>query len=248
MTLASAVPRVSWKWYACRPTGIPASIGQLDELRHLGRNADADRVTETDLVDAERHEPDGDPDRVARIDPARVWAAERGRHIRAPPPAVLVSPREDGRERRKGRIDGHADVVLGEGIGRRGEHGDRVDPGRFGARETPLVRHQHREADPMPVRQAGDELVGVGELRDGLRRDERGRLDLAQAGVGQELDEPKLRPGRDRDRLVLQPIAWADLVDPDAAVAGPRLHRPTIRRGADPSPARAARSRPRCAG
>ena len=63
-TLASAVPRVSWKWYATARSGCPAArLG--DEVVDLVRHADADRVAEADLVDAEVEQPQPDLDRPA---------------------------------------------------------------------------------------------------------------------------------------------------------------------------------------
>src|SRR5262249_33184985 len=61
------------------------------------------------------------------------------------------------------------------------------------------------------------DLGGVGELRDPLRVHERADLDVGQPGVAERVDEGDLRVGRDHARLVLQPVARADLVDRDLA-------------------------------
>jgi hypothetical protein len=55
-TLASAVPRVSWKWTAERRPGDPVAQAAHD-VRHLRRDRDADRVADRKLVAAERRQP-----------------------------------------------------------------------------------------------------------------------------------------------------------------------------------------------
>ena len=88
------------------------------------------------------------------------------------------------------------------------------------------------------------QLVRVGELRDRARGDEGRRLDLAQAGVGEQLDEPGLgrRSGsaspRSGGRRAARPRR-SGRARPRVG-AGRRL-----RPAADPSPARSGRSRPR---
>ena len=65
--------------------------------------------------------------------------------------------------------------------------------------------------------QQGHQRVGIGELGDGARGHEARRLDLTQTGRDEERDEPRLRLGRDGRGLVLEAVAGAHLVDPDAA-------------------------------
>ena len=65
--------------------------------------------------------------------------------------------------------------------------------------------------------QAGHDRFGIRELRDRSGRDEARRLDLAHAGVGQQLDEVELVIGPNDGGLGLQAVARADLVDPDLA-------------------------------
>ncbi len=223
----------------------PGRFGQPDQFRDLVRHADPDRVAEADLVGAELAQSPGDVHDPRRLDATRVRAPERGRHVRAPPPAELAGALEDRREDVERLVDGHPDVVLRERVARGGEHRDRIDPGVLGAGETALVRHEDRESNARGSREPLHQLVGVRELRDRLGRDERRRLDLLEAGVDQQLDEAQLGVDRDRDRLVLEAVARPDLVDPDAALAGSRRHQLAIRRAAGPSPARSGRSRSR---
>jgi hypothetical protein len=121
---------------------------------------------------------------------------------------------------------------MGEGVGGRGEDGEGRRAGGLSARHAPLVGDEHGVDDAGRRRQRGEQLVGVGELRDRLRGDEARRLDLAQARRHQPLDEAALGRERDRGRLVLQAVPWPDLVDPDAVSQVARgsderrIHRP----------------------
>ena len=165
-TLASAVPRVSWKWYACRSSGMPAAVGERHELGDLVRDADPDRVAEADLVDTELDEPFRDRDRGGGLDATGIRAAEGCRDVGPPPPAELGRTGEDRSERSERRIHGHPDVVLGERVRGCREHGDRVDSGNFGARHAPLVRDEDREADAASSGERRHQLVRIGQLGD----------------------------------------------------------------------------------
>ena len=163
---------MSWKWYACRSTAIPAASASADELGDLVRDADADRVTEADLVGAELDQPARDVDGGLGRHAPRVRTAERGRDVGASPPPEVARPGKDRRESRQRRIDGHPDVPLGEGVGRRGEDRDRVHADCLGARHPAFVRYQDRITDARPAPQVGEQGIRIGELRDRPRRDE----------------------------------------------------------------------------
>jgi hypothetical protein len=81
--------------------GDAVVLGELDQLAHLVRDADADRVAEADLVDPELQEVAGDLDDARRVDGAGVGTAEGCRDVGAPPPAELARPGEDGGKRRE---------------------------------------------------------------------------------------------------------------------------------------------------
>ncbi len=194
----------------------PGVRGPGDDRADLRRDADADRVAEADLVEPEGQEADGDVDRPLRGDGAGVRAAEGGRDVAAPPPAELAGAREDRRERHERLVDRHPDVAGRERVGRGGEDGDRVGAGRLGSGEAADVRDEDRVADAGPSGEGGHQLVGVGELGDRGRRDERRRLDLAEARVGEQLQVAELRLERDGRGFVLEAVARPDFVDPDA--------------------------------
>jgi hypothetical protein len=59
--------------------------------------------------------------------------------------------------------------VLRERVGRGGEDGDRIDARRLGAVEAALVGDEDRVSNAGRGPESGDQLVGIGELRDRLR-------------------------------------------------------------------------------
>ena len=60
---------------------------------------------------------------------------------------------------------------------------------------------------------AGHDLGGVAQIRHRLGRHERGRLDLRDAGGGQQIDQFDLALGGNETRFDLQPVARDDVVD-----------------------------------
>ena len=84
------------------------------------------------------------------------------------------------------------------------------------ARSRPRrVGHEDRVPDAGAPVDRREQDVGVGELRDRARVDERRGLDHGQAGRTEAVDEAALDVGRDLRGLVLQPVARADLDDRD---------------------------------
>src|SRR5262249_53308973 len=75
------------------------------------------------------------------------------------------------------------------------------------------VRHQRREDNAGSALDLRHHLGGVGHLGDPPGRHERGRLDALHARVHHRVNQPHLVVAREELRLVLQPIARADLVD-----------------------------------
>src|SRR5450756_1944642 len=183
---------------------------------HGGRDRHADRIAEADLVCAEVEEPASDSDGPRRINAAGVWASERGRDVGAPPPPAPRGLLQKRPERAKRGLNRQPDVPFRERVRRCRKDGDRVRArvGRPG--EAAGVRHQHWVADAGPSRERRQDLVGVGELGDPVWSHEARRLDLAQAGRHEQLDEAHLGRRRDRRGLVLEAVARSDLVDADA--------------------------------
>ena len=67
----------------------------------------------------------------------------------------------------------------------------------------------------------GDDLLRAGHLRHALRSDEADRLDPRQPGRREPADELRPNLGRERLRLVLEPVARADVAERDAARGEP---------------------------
>ena len=156
-TFASAVPRVSWKWYACRSTGDAGVLGEGHDLGDLVRHAHADRVAEADLVGTEVVQPGRDVDGDLRLDAARCTGSRtRSRRRRAATNRGPAARARTGANVASDSVDRHADVLRRERVGRGGEDGDRIDPGRLGAGQAAHVRDEDRLADTRPLAEGAE--------------------------------------------------------------------------------------------
>src|SRR5262249_35257689 len=75
--------------------------------------------------------------------------------------------------------------------------------------------------DPASARERLQDVLGIGELRNPARADERGGLDAPLTGRGQRPDQPQLPLQRNDAQLVLESVPGTDLVDVDAARESP---------------------------
>ena len=82
--------------------------------------------------------------------------------------------------------------------------------GRSRARSAPDPRD-----DALAPLDRRDDLLGAGHLRHALGADEADRLDARHAGGGEPVDELGPHGGRERARLVLQPVPRPDVADRD---------------------------------
>ena len=116
IAFAKPVLRVLWRW---TPTGRPSGSDPLDEVAHLARHADADRVGEDDLVRARSREPRRERRDAAGVDGALERAAEgdADRHRRSDP--VGVRALDDARAGGRRLLDRRACVAAVELVGRR---------------------------------------------------------------------------------------------------------------------------------
>src|SRR5690606_616049 len=100
---------------------------------------------------------------------------------------------------------------------------------------------------------AGHHFRSVGQLRHPFRADEAGRLDAAQAGGREPVDQGDLVGGGHHRRLVLQAVARGDLADAHAvahaassasstctSTASASTKSPAAARNADTTPSRGA--------
>ncbi|KAG1543479.1 hypothetical protein G6F50_013982 [Rhizopus delemar] len=125
---------------------------------------------------------------------ARGGAAEHGGHIAAHTHAIGGGPAQDRLETGQRLVDAGIGVGAVARFGGGGAHRHFLHADRAGTVVTLFVRHQHRIADAGPALDAGIDLGGIGQLRDPLRADEAGRLDAAQAGGRQAVDQPSRGP------------------------------------------------------
>jgi hypothetical protein len=105
--------------------------------------------------------------------------------------------------------DRAVDVVAVVGLGGAEEDRDGVDAVADLQRpvQAALVGDEHGDADAVGDVDAGEHLARVGELRDDVGADERGRLDPPQARAGETVDEAHLVLGGDHLGLVLEAVA-----------------------------------------
>ena len=181
---------------------------------HVADGADADRVAERELVAPEVHQPPAHVDGLLHRHRALPGVPEAHRHVGPHPQPLGPRPLDDGAEHLDRLGDGAVEVLAGEGLGRAAEDRHRTDPGRERAVEAALVGHQHRTLPPKPLlAEQAEQLLGVGELGDPARVDERRGLEDARPGSGKPTDELGLDRGGHDGRLVLQAVARPDLVE-----------------------------------
>jgi hypothetical protein len=113
--------------------------------------------------------------------------------------------------------DRHPQVSLAERLGRDHHRVELADAGGERAVVAALVQRERRVDDAVVRGQSRRDGLGVGELRDALRMDERRHLDASCARGDGALDQRDLLGRRERLRLVLQAVARRDLDDLDAA-------------------------------
>ena len=184
-TLARAVPRVSWKWNAICSSGMPGRDRQRRSASATWRrDADADRVAEADLVDAELEQPERDidgpmPGRRARCTGSR----RRSRRSRGATSRARRRARGPARTRRATRRRVIPMLRVVNASVAAVKTAMRVGAGGLGAGQAAQVRDEDGVADAgrsrrgaaaaRRRRRAGGSRVGGDEAR---------RLDLAQAG------------------------------------------------------------------
>ena len=204
---------------------MPAASAECTSSPTWFGHADTDRVAEADLVDAEVQQPARDVDGGA---PARqrpcTGSRTRSTRTRAATSRARPARARTGAKAASDSVDRHPDVVRREGVGRRGEDGDRIDAGRLRAGQAALVRDEHRVADA--ARDAGGAARSSSASAScGMARGETNdvasisrRPASASSSMKRSLSAVGIGVG-----LVLQAVARPDLVDPDASLVGPEV-------------------------
>ncbi len=185
----------------------------VEQGEDLAGRADADRVAERQLVDAQVEQRAGVAGDDGRLDGALPRVAEAHRQVPAHRQALATRPGDHGREHRQRLCDRAVQVLPGKGLGRAAEHRDLPDTGLERAVQTLLVRHEHRQPYATGRRsEQSQQLRGVGQLGHPGRRHEAGGLHRRVPGRQQAPDELGLHLDVDDALLVLQPVARSDFV------------------------------------
>lgn len=184
---------------------------RLEHALGLEGGAHADGVAQRHLVAAHLIERLGHFGHLGRGDLALVGAAQHRGDVAAHPHAGGLGAFQHRFEARQGLGHGAVDVLLGEGLGGGAEHRHLLDAALQGRFQPLEVGGQRRVGDAIQPGEVLHHLAVVGHLRHPLGRDEAGRLDVAEAGRAQAVDQLQLGGGADRLGLVLQAVAGADL-------------------------------------
>jgi len=173
-----------------------------DHRLDVAWGADADGVTEGELLTPHLKQPTADADDLVDRHRALPRVAPAHRHVPTHAKALGAGPTHHRIEHGELPVQGLVEVAGGEALRGRGEDRDVGDPGPQRSVQPAIVGHQQRQ-----------QLLGVGELGHPPRVPETRRLQHAESRPGQPVEELGLH-GDVHDRgLVLQAVAGTDLPD-----------------------------------
>ena len=185
----------------------------FDEALDLCGRGDADRVSEDDLVRLELRTEIG---HVSRVDVSLEGAAERDADSRG---RRQLGDADDRHRLGERLVEGHGPVALVERLGRSERAVDTSELRLAQPLVALHVQHQACELRPLAVLDPRGDLFGAGHLRNAVVAHERHRLDSRQSRRRKSVDEVRAHGRREHVRLVLQPVARADVAEGD-------LHQP----------------------
>jgi hypothetical protein len=186
-----------------------------DELAHLARHADPDRIGEDELVGARLCEPRRELEHARRLDPALEGAAERRPQRHRRPPAVRVRALDDLHAGSGRVLDRRAGVPLVELLADREREVHLVERRLAQPVVAAVVQREAGVDDAVAPLDPGHHLFGAGHLRDARRVDEADGLDPRHARRGEPVHELGARCRVQGLRVVLEPVARADVADRD---------------------------------
>ena len=181
--------------------------GARDERAHARRRRNADRVREHDLRAA------GEPRRELRDDAHVDRALERTAEADEIVTVAGTSAASTIASVLATASSSDALTFAVERLGRRKADVDTVEPGGGEALPPALVQHQPGELDAVAPLDGRDDLLRPGHLRYALVADEAHRLDPREAGGAEPVHELRAHGGRERLRLVLEPVPRPDVAD-----------------------------------
>ena len=179
----------------------------LDEVAHLPRRRDADRVREHDFGGGKARSQLRDHAGIdATFEGTAESNADRHRHRQ---PARSIHACRRGRR----LLDGLVRVPPAEAVGGREREVDAVETGRGQPVVALLVQRQPRVLGPVAPLDRGNDLFGAGHLRHRVRADEARGLDTRQPCGGEPVDELCANLRGERLRLVLETVARSHVAD-----------------------------------
>ena len=182
----------------------------------MARDADTDGVGEDDFVRTRLSRPRSEREHPRRIDRALERAAEGGPDRDGRAPSVGVCALGDAR-RRLARLFGRGVLIVPvERLARGEREVHLVEIRRREPVVAALVQDEARVHDTVAPLDADDDLLRAVHLRHARRIHEAHRLDPRQPRLGEPVDELGTHRRLERLRLVLQPVAGADVADRDA--------------------------------
>ena len=196
--------RVLWPW---KPA---ARVRSTSERTAAGV---ATPIVSARTTSARPREARGELRHDARIDASLERATERARdrHRRR----RLARRREDRLDALDRLGERRVPVAEVEGLGDRKGHVDAIEAGSGEALPAAFVEDEARELDALAPLHAVDDLLGARHLRHAVGADEAHRLDAAQPGRREPVDELRPRLGRQHLGLVLEAVARSDVADDD---------------------------------
>jgi hypothetical protein len=172
-------------------------------------------VGERDIIYAGLDDPRNDVEHLAASGPALEGVAEDGRDVGPHVDAIFPAAGGDGGEAGEGLVHRPVQVLSAVTLGRRAHEHDLPDARRASPLVAPLVRDQAAIDYSVRRGQPGEHVLGVGELRDSSRGDERGRLEPLEPCGSEGFDQGDLLRGRKVRFFALEPVAGPDLDDLD---------------------------------
>ena len=205
--------RVLWK---CPPTRNAELRRSRDEPVHLCRHGDADRVAEEKSVGLGGGDLCCDLEDPALVDRALERAPEGHAHRHRGPNRVGSSALDDS-HRRVQRLS-HRGVLVPLVERLRGAEGEAnlVQSGSDDAVVSPIVQRKSGVDDAVDPVEARNHLLRAGHLRHPSRIDEARHFHGSDAGSHELADELDADIGSEDVRLVLEPVARADVDDEHA--------------------------------
>src|SRR5215212_10815624 len=150
---------------------------RLEYVKDLAGVRYAYGIGERDVIYAGLDDPRYDAEHLAAVGLALEGVAEDGRDVGPHVDAVFPAAGGDGGEAGEGLVHRPVQVLSAVALGRRAHEHDLPDARRLRPLVAPLVRDQAAVDHHLASWQPGEHVLGVGELGDSSRGDERGRLE-----------------------------------------------------------------------